>query len=88
MREHLFELSMAELKDLYIHETKALTFALEAGVPWENLKYIRDSLKDITRFMDAKTPPVKYASRKRDGDILPPSAQSSDLPIDTYAVIY
>jgi hypothetical protein len=62
MREHLFELSLEKLKDLYIHETKALTFAVEAGVPWENLKYIRDSLNDITRFIDAKTPPVKYPS--------------------------
>jgi hypothetical protein len=56
MREHLFELSVAELKELYIHETKALVFALEAGVHWQELKYIRDSIKDISRFIESAAP--------------------------------
>jgi hypothetical protein len=79
MREHLFELSVAELKELYIHETKAMVFALEAGVPWEDLKYIRDSIKDVVRFIDMRSPPSKYALNKNNGEITPPFL----LPVHT-----
>ncbi len=88
MREHLFELSAAELQDLYIHETKALTFALEAGVPWEDLQYVRDSLKDITRYIDARLNSPKHAWRKRSGENPPRFAWSPDYPIDSNPVTY
>ncbi|MBC7949659.1 MAG: hypothetical protein H7Y42_17360 [Chitinophagaceae bacterium] len=72
MREHMFELSGAELKELYVHETKALIFALEAGVSWEDLRYIRDRIKDITTFLDARFPPIKYKLIRKGGDKNPP----------------
>lgn len=80
MREHLFELSVMELKDLYMHETKAMVFALEAGVPWEDLQYVRDSINDITRFIDLRSPPSKLTFRKRNGEIPPPFIHPAQIP--------
>ena len=83
MREHLFELSMAELKNLYICETKALTFALNDGVLWEDLEYIRESIKDLTQYINAEIPLVINRLHRLNGDILAPLAislsQSKDI---------
>jgi hypothetical protein len=72
MREHLFELSLAELKNLYIHETKALIFALEAGAAWEDMQYLRDSLKDVTKYINARTLSSEHQLRKKSVEIVPP----------------
>jgi CheY-specific phosphatase CheX len=81
MRANLFELSVTELKERYINETKALVFALEAGVHWEDLQYVRESIKDLTKCIDAKTPPTKFHFRSRNVDILPPFFMSPDFPL-------
>ncbi len=88
MREHLFELSPVELKELYIHETKALVFALEAGVPWAELQYVRESIKDITRCIDATTPAEVHSIFKRSVEIIPPFSLSDNNNSDRPPVSY
>ncbi len=55
MREQLIERPLSELKTMFIAETKALISALESGAAWEDLKYLRDRMKDITALIDQRS---------------------------------
>ena len=68
----MYELSVAELQDLYIHEMKALVFALEAGIEWKELKYIRDSLQDIAGCIERRLPLEDRTLFMDNVDNLPP----------------
>jgi hypothetical protein len=72
MRAKMYELSIAELKDLYIHEMKALLFALEAGIEWKDMKYIRDSLSDISTCIERRVPSDEAMLFMDSVDNLPP----------------
>jgi|GEM_PF-6042659 len=55
MREQLIERSLNELKLLFVEETKALISALESGAAWEDLRYLRDRMKDIMTIIDNRS---------------------------------
>jgi hypothetical protein len=54
MREELYKLSGVELKEIFLHEAKAFITAFEAGATWEELKYIRERIRDLSRVIDEK----------------------------------
>ena len=55
MREQLIERSLSELRSLFVEETKALISALESGAKWEDLRYLRDRIKDIMAIIDSRS---------------------------------
>jgi hypothetical protein len=59
MREQLIERPLVELKVLFIDETKALIAALESGATWEDMRYLRDRMKDIMSLIDKRSNPVE-----------------------------
>lgn len=59
MREQLIERPVAELKSLFINETKAMIAALESGAAWEDLRYLQDRMKDIMALIDKRSPQVE-----------------------------
>jgi len=58
MREQLIERPVTELKNLFLAETKALIAALESGATWEDMKYLRDRMKDIMSLIDKRSSPL------------------------------
>ena len=54
MREELYKLNGAELKEFFLHEAKAFITAFEAGASWEELSHIRERIKDLSRVIDEK----------------------------------
>ena len=59
MREQLIERPVVELKNLFLAETKALIAALESGASWEDMKYLRDRMKDIMSLIDKRSSPTE-----------------------------
>jgi hypothetical protein len=54
MREELYKLTSGEIKEMYLHDTKALITALEAGADWVDLKHIRERIRDMALVIDEK----------------------------------